>query len=399
MVVWASQLASTTGDRLYAVALVWVALRISGSPTDVALVSLADTAPFLATGMISGWVADRYDGLRLARVVDALRAAAVALVPLCYVTGRLGIGELAAVAAILSGLEAFFVPALQASVPRLVRPREVPAMISLLDSTDRLGRILGPGVIAAVSFVPEIHFFTTDAVSFVASALCLTLVIGSATGAPAAGRLPLSVGELLAGWRATLGVRELRIALALRGITNIAWPAFTVSTPFLIEARHLGVATYGLLLAAFGAGNIPGTVLAARVPRAVLLRTCCLAWAAAGAGFVVLAAVANVPGILLAGAGIGVCTPLANVTVNATVAARLPSGLLARAYAVQRLVVVGGGVIGLPIVGALTATHGATITIVGAGCLITIAGLIALLLSETRRSEKSHSPAGRVASQ
>jgi hypothetical protein len=51
-------------------------------------------------------------------------------------------------------------------------------MVSLLDSTDRLARILGPGAISLlVVIVPEIRLFSLDAASFVVSAFCLGRVL------------------------------------------------------------------------------------------------------------------------------------------------------------------------------------------------------------------------------
>jgi MFS family permease len=69
----------------------------------------------------------------------------------------------------------------------------------------------------------------------------------------------------------------------LRGVCNLAWPAFTLTTPFLVAHRYQhGVGGYGLVLAAFGGGNLIGTVFSARVADRWLFRTCCLAWAGAG---------------------------------------------------------------------------------------------------------------------
>ncbi len=53
----------------------------------MAVVSIAGTAPFLLASIVSGWVADRGDGLRLTRGVDAARAAVVAIIPALYLSG------------------------------------------------------------------------------------------------------------------------------------------------------------------------------------------------------------------------------------------------------------------------------------------------------------------------
>ena len=179
--LWLGQVASVAGDRLYGVAVVWFVVQLTGSAAAVAVISLADTLPFLAVSLFAGTVADTRDGLRLARTVDLIRAGVVAVIPILYFTGQLHLLGLAITAAVLSSMEAFFLPALQASLPRLVEPARLTPMIALLDSTDRIGRVLGPGAVGLLAvLVPEIHLFTLDSASFVVSALCLTLLVRTA---------------------------------------------------------------------------------------------------------------------------------------------------------------------------------------------------------------------------
>ncbi len=385
--VWGGQVASVVGDRLYGVALIWTALRLTGSPSAVAVVSIADTAPFLLASTVSGWVADRGDGLRLTRGVDVARAGVVATIPALYLSGHLNLLALTAVAAALSGLEAFFLPALQASLPRLVEPAGQTPMVSLLDSTDRLGRILGPGLVGLLAALPEVHLFTIDSVSFLISAACLTVVLphvpprNDAKGPqPTSGRML----ELLAGWQRTLQTTVLRDALILRGVCNLAWPAFTLAVPFLVAHRYQhGIGGYGLTLGMFGAGNLLGTALAARINEPLLMRTCCLAWIGTGIGFAALATSWSYRPFLIAALAIGICTPLANVTINAHIAATVPQRLLARVYTTQRITVVAANLVGLPLAATLTTRYGPASALSAAAVLIVAAGCIALLHAST----------------
>jgi len=118
--LWLGQVSSVAGDRLYGVAVVWFTVQLTGSAAAVAVITLADTVPFLVVSLFAGAVADARDGLRLARTVDLIRAGVVAVVPVLYFAGHLHLVGLAIVAALLSAMEAFFLPALQASLPRLV---------------------------------------------------------------------------------------------------------------------------------------------------------------------------------------------------------------------------------------------------------------------------------------
>jgi len=394
--IWGGQVASVAGDRLYGVALIWITLKLTGSPSAVAVVSIAGTAPFLLASIVSGWVADRGDGLRLTRGVDAARAAVVAIIPALYLSGHLNLLALTAVAAALSGLEAFFLPALQASLPCLVEPAGLTPMVSLLDSTDRLGRILGPGLVGLLAALPEIHLFTIDSATFLVSAACLTAVLHRAPPRRDADE-PQPAGspvlDLLAGWQRTIRTPVLRDALVLRGVCNLAWPAFTLAVPFLVAHRYRqGIGGYGLTLGVFGAGNLLGTVLAARITEGWLARTCCLAWTATGFGFAALAGAPSYGAFLIVSAAIGICTPLANVTINAHIATTVPQQLLARVYTTQRVTVVGASIAGLPLAAALTTQHGPASTLYAAAVFIAAAGGIALL-NTARRGPNEHASA------
>ena len=117
--LWLGQVASVAGDRLYGVAVVWFTVQLTGSAAAVAVITLADTVPFLAVSLLAGAVADMRDGLRLARTVDLIRAGVVAVLPVMYYAWKvLHLIGLAIVAAVLSSMGAFFPPALQASLPR-----------------------------------------------------------------------------------------------------------------------------------------------------------------------------------------------------------------------------------------------------------------------------------------
>lgn len=387
--LWTGQVTSVVGDRLYAVALIWLAVRLTGSPAAVAAVAVADSVPFLLASLVSGWLADRRDGLRLARGIDLARAAAVIAVPALVLTGGLSLPVLVGVAVLLSALTAFFLPPVQASLPRLVEPGALTPMVSLLDSTDRLGRVLGPGLVGVLAFLPQIHLFTLDSASFLVSAATLTAILKCHTGAtnpPSRLREPFTTAAVLAGWRATVSQPVLRDALLLRTACNLAWPAYTLAVPFLITRRYQqSIGGYGLTLAAFGAGNLLGTLLAARVPHRWLSRTCCLAWAGAGLGFAALAAAPSYALFLAASAAIGVCTPLANVTISAAIAATVPHELLARTYTTQRLAVAAAGTAGLPAAAALISTHQATTTLQIAAALIVAAASIALIAALRRQ--------------
>ena len=68
----------------------------------------------------------------------------------------------------LAALRMVFSPALQSTVPTLVRDRDAQQAINgLFDATYRLARLIGPMVAALLHiFLPVIHFLTATALGF-----------------------------------------------------------------------------------------------------------------------------------------------------------------------------------------------------------------------------------------
>src|SRR5579883_2481097 len=169
-VLWLSQVLSAVGDNLYAIAVVWTAVQVAGS--GAGLVVAAQSLAGLVFGLLGGVFADRWDRRLTMTLVDLLRAAAVATLPLLAWIGALRLWQMALVAVVIGGLGALFDPALQASLPALTGDMAtLQATNGLMDITRRLARALGPSLVGVlVALLPVPQFFTLDAVSFLISA-------------------------------------------------------------------------------------------------------------------------------------------------------------------------------------------------------------------------------------
>jgi hypothetical protein len=344
-------------------------------------VSVAESVPYVVIGFVGAGLTLRWDRLRSMMGLDAGRAVLISVIPVTYLLGLHAVALLIAVAALVSCLDALFDPALQAVVPDLVSPEQLQPMIALTDSTDRLARVLGPGAAGIVlSLLPEIHLFSIDAASFLVSAACLALISArSRRDTPAPVARPPRAG-ILDGLHEVAGRPDLARAVALRGCCNLVWTAFTIGAPFLIVHKfHAGLATYGLLLAAFGAGNLGGLVLSAnRRVGEHLLAVYCAAWTLVGVGFLALAAA---PTALLAGLAtlwMGLFTPVANVSMDTYIAATVSAERLVLVYSLQRNVVVGASAVGAFAVAGLLEATSATVAVAAAGGWMIGAGLLAL---------------------
>jgi DHA3 family macrolide efflux protein-like MFS transporter len=78
-ILWVSQVLSAIGDNLYAIAVIWIAVKVAGGGAGI--VAAAETVAALAFGPFGGVYADRWDRQRTMAAVDLLRATAVLVLP------------------------------------------------------------------------------------------------------------------------------------------------------------------------------------------------------------------------------------------------------------------------------------------------------------------------------
>jgi hypothetical protein len=391
---WLGQLSSVTGDKLYAMALLWLVLQLTGSAKLMAAVTVAQSVPYVLVGFLGAGLIARSQKLRAMIKLDLLSAAVIALIPLSYLLGARSIVLLVLAAAAASALEALFDPALQSVLPEIVSGGDLRPMVALTDSTDRLARVLGPGSAGLLLLViPKVHLFSLDAATFLVSAAALAFVARRAASTPATSAAVQPMGKLLDGLREIRRQPSLRIGLAVRGSCNLLWPAFTIGLPFDLAHRlHAGLASYSLLLGIFGAGNLAGNLLSGS-PRVGkhLLSVYCISWALVGVGFLALAMAPTLLLAALATAWMGVFTPLANVSMDIHIAAVVAGHRLLRVYALQRITVAAASAAGVFAVAAAIDVLGAAPVIAAAGAWMILTGTLAVARasSQARRAKRA----------
>lgn len=268
--LWAGLAASAVGDELFRVVLGYVAVRTLGAAAGY--LAVVQSAAMLAALLLAGRWLDRAAPLRVMLGADLLRAGALAgLVAAWLAWGAPpGWALFAAIAALGLGAAAFR-PAMQAAMPVLAGERALlPAANALMDTTERLARLVGPGLLVlAAALLPEEHFVSLDAATFLLSALAV-LLIARARAVPAAVAQPRE-GLIQAAWRGVRAVRGhplLRTMLAVAGVQNGVWLAcYFLAVPLHLERQFGaggnggGLAAFGTVVACYGIGNLGGTLV------------------------------------------------------------------------------------------------------------------------------------------
>lgn len=380
LAIWTGQLLSVTGDRLYAMAVLWLVLQLTGSAKLMAAVSLTQSVPYVVTGFLGAGLISRRRRLTAMIRLDLASAALVIVVGAAYLCGVRSVLPLCCAAAALSCLAALFDPALAAVLPDVVPAADVQPMIALADSTDRLARILGPGSasLLLLLLMPETGLLTVDGGTFLVSAVALWTVTRRLRP-PAISAGPAAAGRgMLDGAREIASRPTLLMGLAVRGSCNVAWPAFSLGLPFELTGRlGAGPASYGLLLGAFGLGNLAGNVLSgSRHVAGHLVAVYCLSWSLAGTGLIGLAAAPSLTAATVATVWAGVFTPLANVSLDSYIARVVPVGRLPRVYALQRVTVAAASAAGVFAVALAIDAMSAPPVIAVGGAWLVLTGLL-----------------------
>lgn len=324
--VWSGLAASTIGEDLFRVAVVWIAAEQIGNAAGY--VNATQYAAMLVVGLLGASAFDRWRPDR-AMIGAKYASAVMALLPVIgfYIWG-VSIPLLVASVMGLAGLRMIFTPALQSAVPVLVTDRSaMQAINGLFDATWRLARLIGPLMAAILNtLLPVIHFLTITAVGFVLSALAIwvvrdRLVDPAARLRPGRGGWRGAWDALLDGARLMLRERTTGALLLVNAFANGPWSValqLCIALMVFEHDPHLfgfhGLASLGLIVGSCGVGDVLGNLIAGSVRFRRPLSTMFLGYVAMGAGFALIALAAwgldnpyKLPAMMAAGliAGLG----------------------------------------------------------------------------------------------
>ncbi len=261
--LWGGLALSAVGDQLFNVVLGWLAVSIFG--TNAGLIPAIQAAVMLATALLVGRVADSIAHRAAMISADLLRAAVLGLtVALWLALGQPPAWMLVACVLALAIGNAFFRPALMALVPSLASTAELPATNALIDTTERIARLLGPGLIGMLgAALALVHFVTMDVATFLISATAVALLPRGPAVEPRVGRQ--SLWESLA--RGFVAVRRdplLSLVLSVSGIINGAWyTAYFIGLPLMLVQGGVagGIGAFGTVISAYGVTNLITTLI------------------------------------------------------------------------------------------------------------------------------------------
>lgn len=300
-IVWSGLAASTIGEDLFRVAVVWIAAEQIGNAAGY--VNATQYGAMLVVGLLGASAFDRWRPDR-AMIGAKYASAVMALLPVIgfYIWG-ISIPLLVASVMGLAGLRMVFTPALQSAVPVLVTDRTaMQAINGLFDATWRLARLIGPMLAAVLNtLLPVIHFLTITAVGFVLSGLAVWMVrdrLIDPNNPPRPGRAGWrgAWDALLDGARLMLRERTMGALLLINALANGPWSVALQLCIALMVVEHdphifgfHGLASLGLIVGSCGVGDVIGNLVAGSVRFRRPLSTMFLGYVAMGMGFALIA--------------------------------------------------------------------------------------------------------------
>lgn len=377
--LWSGQTISLIGDTAFLTALGWKTFTIAGS-NKLGLVLAAQGAGLLATLLIGGALADRYERRSMMIVSDLWRFAAVAVLAGLDFSGQLDFASLIVLATIVGLGDGFFYPAVGGIVPLVVDAAQLPSANSLMGVARWSSILVGPSLAAFLYHgAGSAWVFAIDALTFVLSAALMLLArprpVEKASGES-------TFHEIREGTRYVATIPWLWVTITLFAVVLMLQLApQQVLLPKLVKVHFdRGVAAYGLLTTLLGVGTVAGTLLYGHLqPRR---RRGVLTYAVFVVNSLAIAGMALSPWYGLAGGFAvvrGLCVGFGVAVWETMLQELVPEHLLARVVSLDFFGSFGLMPIGLAIWGAI-ANVAPPGPLIAGGALVS-AGMIAVVLT------------------
>jgi len=261
--LFAGQLISQMGDSMFNIGLMWLVLEITGSKATMGTVAMVSYLPMLFFGLFAGVLVDAFNRKKMMLAADFLRALIVLIIPVTYFLNVISIPIIIFTAFGLSTLTAVFNPARDAVIPFLVQEKNLLKANSLIQGSNYIAILLGPGLAAAViSIIGVVPLFTADSVTFILSFL-LVLIISYSPPPVLQNKKLNVVGHLKEIISYINKEKRVRYLLVLTAVNNffIMGPAIVGIPIFVKDVLHKGASSYALVESSYGLGMLLGVVL------------------------------------------------------------------------------------------------------------------------------------------
>jgi len=382
--LWLGEGISLLGDQLHLVALSWITLELTGSPSVLGSILALTLAARALCMLLGGVIADRLPLTAVLRVGMVVLALSQGMAAALVITGVAEIWMLVALGAVNGTALALVFPAMQSITPRLV-PRDLLQKAIALQSFSRGAlRIVGPTISALlVVGVGAGWALAVDAATWFAAAVILVKV-----------RLPppapreesgSTIAELRQGWDYVRRTTWLWVVVLGFTFLNVIYAGAWLTLGPARANETFGPKGWGLVLSAESVGLVVAAVVLLHRPLRRPLLTGMVWTATLAVPLVVLGVYPHVWLMLVVTFFAGIGFDVFGMGWNLAMQEHVPPEKLARVYSYDMV----GSFLAMPIgevtVGPIAQLAGPEATLVGAGLLM-IASVVFMLSSRDVRT-------------
>ena len=342
---------SLIGTWVQRTAVGWFAWDLTHSPGWVGGIAFFDLFATVLIGPIGGVVADRYDRRHLMLMAQTALSITALVTGLLITMGVLGIGGLAALAALQGGIVGINQPARLAFVSSLVPRAQLPTAIAVNSVMFNSARFIGPVVASLIiSGFGMAAAFYANAASYISFIIVLaTLQVAETTLERRTSRWTTDFTEGLMHVARHRALGPLLLSFIVSSL--LVRPLTELLPPLAAEVFNGDVHTLAWLSGALGLGAVVGGLWIAGTAAEVLLRTCLLAMLLGAVAVAATVMSPNLPSALLALTVGGFFLVSAGVSAQTLVQLHAPSSLRGRVLSLFGLVFRGGPALGALLLG------------------------------------------------
>ncbi len=361
--VWAQRLA-----------IGWLTWELTKSPWWLGVMGFADLVPVILLSPVAGYMADRFERIVMARLIQLLNVIVTALLMVTAFAGCLNI-ELLLLFAFLTGVDhALFQPIRSSLPPALVPRKDLPAAIAFGGFTWNSARVVGPAIGAAI-----LHYWGVNTVFLVNTILyswffaALWMVRVPPTPKRPASGLSIA-GDIIAGYRYAASHPVIGPSLLiLFGSSFLTRPLVELLPGFSSGIFGQGADGLAILTSAMGIGAVTaGITIAQRGRFDGLARITAYAVLVGSIVLVVMTNTTHFYVAVICMVFFGIQYSLVGTCIQSLVQAVAEETMRGRVMALYGLLWIGGAAIGSLVMGTISEVFGLSrpIAISGMVCLV-----------------------------
>jgi MFS family permease len=378
MLLQIGQLLSSAGTQTTSIAYPLLVLAVTHSPAKAGIVAFTRTLPWALFALPAGLAADRWSRRRLMIAADGVRVLAVGSLAATILLDRLTFWEVVVVAFVEGSGSALFFGAQPGALRAVVPAHQLPAAAAAETGRQAAVRLAGPPLGGALFGLSRALPFVVDAASYAFSTVSLLAM-----------RTPFQEGRephvsslrsrLAEGFHFVWSQPFLRTCAFLFGLTNFIGPGVLLALVVIGRQQGLSGGEVGVLVAAFGACLLLGSLVSPLVRRLLPIRAVLLLelWTWLGCAVFLVR-----PSVYVLTAGIlptALAIPSTDSVVHGYRIAMTPDRLLGRAESVRSLISLLIAPLGPLVAGVLLGTVSARATIAvfaAAGLVLAVWGTL-----------------------